>query len=97
MQPLSEHLEAHVTEFRPLCQHYIRVSLENCVNDLDMRLLQRAKPIERKCWVKWGDEVKTKQFTRLRIGRTFVLADRVTGTIFSEKTGKCSSDSLRLV
>jgi hypothetical protein len=97
MDSKTDYLEARVGEFRPLREHYVRITAEGCVHELDLRLLQRAAPVHRKCWVRWDDEVKDKTFTRLRLRRTFFLADRVTGTVFNEKTGRCSSDSLRLV
>jgi|GEM_PF-5788557 hypothetical protein len=89
-------LEAKVGEYRPHGQKYVRITAEGCVMDNDMRLLVGAAPIERDVWVRWGDQVKAKTFTRLRVGRKAYLADRVTGTLYNEQTGLSSSHGLRL-
>ena len=89
-------LEAKVGEYRPQGKSYVRITAEGCVMDNDMRLLSGAAPIERDVWVRWGGHVKTKTFTRLRVGRKAYLADRVTGTLYNEKTGLSSSHGLRL-
>lgn len=89
-------LEARVGEYRPAGARWIRITAEGCVMDNDMRLLLGARVVDRDVVVRWGDQVKPKSFTRLRVGRKSFLADRVTGTLYNEATGLSSSPSLRL-
>jgi len=42
-------------------------------------------------------ESKRKVFTRLKLRDKSYLADRVTGTLYNEKTGRTSSPGLQLL
>lgn len=96
MSEKPNHLEARVGEYRPFGERYIRITAEGCVMDQDMRMLLNAKPHECEVYVRWGNEVKTKAFTRLKVGRKTYLADRITGTLYNEATGLSSTHSLKL-
>jgi hypothetical protein len=92
-----DYLPARVGEYRPQGCKDVRVTAGNCVLDVDIYMLAGAQPVQRDVYVFWGDTIKTKTFTRLRIGRKDYLADRVTGTLYNEDTGMSSTSGLRLV
>jgi len=92
---LPPFLPARVGEFRAMNEVIIRITPEMCVMDLDMERLRQAVPIERD--VRVYLESKRKVFTRLKLRDKSYLADRVTGTLYNEKTGRTSSPGLQLL
>ena len=92
-----DYLDAMVGEYRAQGEKHVRITAEGCVIAFDMHMLSAAESVERNVYVAWGDEIKPKQFTRLKVKNKFYLAERVTGTLYNEATGLSSSLSLRLV
>ena len=96
-EELPEYLDARVGEYRAPGERHVRITAEGCVASADLYMLAAAEPIERNVSVAWGDEIKPKRFTRLKVKSKYYLAERVTGTLYNEATGLSSSLSLRLV
>lgn len=89
-------LEAKVGEYRPLGDRTVRISAEGCVLQTDLHLLLGAQQVQRWRWSSW-DEPRLKAYTRLMVQGKRYLADRVTGTVYDEVSGLCSTHNLRLM
>ena len=95
MKPLPDYLRGSVGEYAPLGFKGVRITAANCIIEFDMKRLQSAKKVFRD--VRIYRDVKLKEFTRVVVGKKAYLADRVTGTLYNEETGRSSSEHLTLV
>lgn len=94
---LPKFLGATVGDYRPQGSKDVRITRHGCVVENDMQMLDRAQPVTRKVLLVYSQQRKQKVFTRLLLGKKFYLADRVTGTLYAEASGRSSSHDLRLV
>jgi hypothetical protein len=95
MKPLPDYLRGSVGEYVPPGFKGVRITAANCIIEFDMKRLQIAKKVFRD--VRIYRDVKLKEFTRVVVGKKSYLADRVTGTLYNEETGRSSSEHLTLV
>lgn len=93
---MKDHLEANLGEYRPMGAKWIRITAEGCVMLQDMDRLLHGKPIKRDVLLVSEQQRRTKTFTRLMLKGQALLADRITGTIYHEASGRSSSANLRL-
>ena len=75
----------------------IRITAEGCVALTCMRKLLNKPVVERDVFVHSKQAVVTKSFTRLKLKEQYLLADRITGTLYDEASGRCSSPDLYLI
>jgi hypothetical protein len=95
MKPLPDYLRGSVGEYVPPGFKGVRITAANCIIEFDMKRLQIAKKVFRD--VRIYRDVKLKEFARVVVGKKSYLADRVTGTLYNEETGRSSSPYLTLV
>ena len=87
-------LDAMVGMYRPngMSQH-VRITSEGCVALGDVPMLKTARTFKFQV-DGLGDE--QREFVRLNLNGSHLLADLITGTIYRERDGFCLSGSLRL-
>lgn len=95
MKSEPSYLPAIVGEYAPMGFNGVRITAAGCIIEYDIKKLTKAKRIWRD--VKVYDQIKIKEFTRILVKGKSYLADRVTGTLYSDVTGKSSSIYLNLV
>ena len=89
------YLEATIGEYAPMGFEGVRISDGGCIIEFDVKKLTKAECIERDVDV-YG-AVKRKSFTRIMVRGKSYLAERVTGTLYNELTGRTSSPYINLV
>lgn len=95
MRAPPEYLLGSVGQYAPPEFRGVRITATNCIIDVDMSKLLKAKKVFRD--VRVYHEIKLKEFTRVMVGKKAFLADRVTGTLYNEQTGRSTSEYLTLV
>lgn len=95
MKTQPTYLKGSVGEYAPPGFEGVRITAGGCIIEYDMKKLPRAKKVFKD--VRVYDKIKLKEFTRVLVGRKAYLADRVTGTLYNEETGRSSSIYLNLV